>query len=97
MGDGEGGIFLEEERGRWRKRHTPRSMNSMPRPKFPLLENLKYHGSQYQIDNVARGEMTTRSHVYKKKTQSIFKAPKETEVLEYFGAGSGSWILEIQN
>ena len=63
----------------------------------PLLENLKYHGSQYQIDNVARGEMTTRSHVYKKKTQSIFKAPIETEFLEYFGAGSGSWILEIQN
>ena len=81
---------MEEEAYSW-------SMNSMPRPKFPLLENLKYHGSQYQIDIVARGEMTTRSHVYKKKTQSIFKDPKETEVLVYFGAGSGSWILEIQN
>ena len=80
---------MEEEAYSW-------LMNSMSRPKFPLLENLKYHGSQYQIDNVARGEMTTRSHVYKKKTQSIFKAPIETEFLEYFGAGSGSWILEIQ-
>ena len=79
---GKKGEFMEEE-GDFRE--------------VPLLENLKYHGSQYQIDNVARGEMTTRSHVYKKKTQSIFNAPKETEVLEYFGAGSGSWILEIQN
>ena len=52
---------MEEEAYSW-------SMNSMSRPKFPLLKNLKYHGSQYQIDNVARGEMTTRSYVNQKNT-----------------------------
>ena len=48
-------------------------------------------------ENVARCQMTTKSYVYKKKTQSIFKDPKNSEVLDYFGTGSGSWILEIHN
>ena len=56
----------------------------------PLLENLKYHGSQYQIDNVARGEMTIRSSVNKKKTQKAIIAPKKSEVSNQSGAGSGS-------
>ena len=77
---------MEEEAYSW-------SMNSMSRPKFPLLENLKYHGSQYQIDNVARGEMTTITYVYKKKTLYIFKAPKKSKFLNILvlEVGAGSW------
>ena len=61
------------------------------------MEELKYHGSQYQIENVARGEKTTITYVYKNKTQYILKAPIKSDVLEYFGAGSGRWILEVDN
>ena len=55
-----------------------------------MVEELKYHDSRYQLENVARGEMTIISYVHKKKMQYIFKAPIKSDVLEYFGAGSGS-------
>ena len=61
------------------------------------MKELKYNGSQYQIQNVARGEKTTIIYVYKNKTQYILKAPKKSDGLEYFGPGSGSWILEVDN
>ena len=80
MSDSRGSRDEEEKQasGRWRRRYVlgggarqmeeeahSGSMNSMPRPKFPLLENLEI--SWFSISNVARGEMTTRSYVYKKK------------------------------
>ena len=33
------------------------------------------------MENVARGEMTTITYVYKKKTLYIFKAPKKSKFL----------------
>ena len=52
-----------------------------------------YPGSRYQIENVARGEMTTRSYVNKKNTQESIKAQKNSEVSEQ----SGAELMEVQN
>ena len=56
-----------------------------------LVEELKYHGSQYQMENVARGEMTTITYVYKKKTLYIFKAPKKSKFLNILVLEVGVW------
>ena len=52
-----------------------------------------YPGSRYQIEDVARDEMTTRSYVNKKNTQESINGPENSEVSEQ----SGAELMEVQN
>ena len=51
----------------------------------------------HSTENVARGEMTTRRYVYERRCNQYLKSNKKSDVLDYFGTASGSWILKIQN